>query len=202
MHNRVLGDDTVGLLGQMALKGFDSSQASWLMLQYKHHESRAPLVGGNLSIDCNKAMIPSPYKCLGQLNLITTMCKAFIQYAWASWLVRFFYCSYKVALTFPLFIAHKSCSAAWDRLVAHRDFFKMHERQFIFDTCLISLCRRAAFLGKKGIILEGSRTQRGHSPQPVVKISPVEFKMVGFNTHILWDSACKRRLYLKRHRWE
>lgn len=25
LHNRVLGDDTVGLLGQMALKGFDSS---------------------------------------------------------------------------------------------------------------------------------------------------------------------------------
>lgn len=51
------------------------------MLQYKHHESRAPLVGGNLSIDCNEAVISSPYKCLGQLNLITTMCKAFIQYA-------------------------------------------------------------------------------------------------------------------------
>lgn len=81
LHNRVLGDDTVGLLGQMALKGFDSSQASWLMLQYKHGESRAPLVGGNLSIDCNEAVISSPYKCLGQLNLITTMCKAFIQYA-------------------------------------------------------------------------------------------------------------------------
>lgn len=41
LHNRVLGDDTVGLLGQMALKGFDSSQAFWLMLQYKHHETRA-----------------------------------------------------------------------------------------------------------------------------------------------------------------
>lgn len=43
LHNRVLGDDTVGLLGQMALKGFDSSQASWLTSQYKHHETRAPL---------------------------------------------------------------------------------------------------------------------------------------------------------------
>lgn len=125
LHNRVLGDDTVGLLGQMALKGFDSSQASWLMLQYKHHESRAPLVGGYLSIDCSEAVISSPYKCLGQLNLITAMCKAFIQYAPASWLVHFFYCSYEVALTFLLFIAHKSCSAGWDLLVARRGFFKM-----------------------------------------------------------------------------
>lgn len=43
LHNRVLGDDTVGLLGQMTLKDFDSSQASWLMLRYKHHKTRAPL---------------------------------------------------------------------------------------------------------------------------------------------------------------
>lgn len=182
----------------MALKGFDSSQASWLMLQHKHGESRAPLVGGNLSIDCNEAVISSPYKCLGQLNLITTMCKAFIQYAWASWLVCFFCCSYKAALTFPLFTAHTSCSAARGLLVAHRGFCKRCERQSLFVTCLISLCRRAIFLGKKGIILEGSRTGMGHSPQPVVTISPVQFRMVVFNTPMLWDSLGGRRLFLRR----
>jgi len=114
LHNRVLGDETVGLLGQMALKGFDSSQASWLMLQYKHHKTRAPSVSGNVSVDCNEAMIPSPYKRLGQLNPITTMCKVFIQYDWASWVVHFFCCSCKVALPFILCILHQSCYAIWD----------------------------------------------------------------------------------------
>lgn len=44
-------------------------------------------------------------------------------------------------------------------------FFKMHKSGSLCDTCLISLCERAVFLmEKKGVFLEGSRTQRGHSP--------------------------------------
>ncbi|KAF2982237.1 hypothetical protein EK904_008803 [Melospiza melodia maxima] len=39
------------------------------------------------------------------------------------------------------------------------------------------MSRRAIFLWKKGIILKGGRTGMGHSPQPVVTISPVQFKM-------------------------